>query len=783
MSKNLNILFEFTRKIHKAGHLSSAALGYADLLQGDPDFPHVRYLYACTLVALGRAEEALPEIQTHLKQRMNHTPGWVTLGDCYSRQKKIPEAASAYQEAIRLESNNLDAAIGVGNLLIHQEKWDELNAFVDSLLKVHPGDINVLGLKTSACKMLEDHKAGLIACAAFMARNGHSEECHKWAESFFTPLVHPDDAVLEAINSVDHICSKVLYYRASLRARRLKTALEVLEEIREADPDYRHLSLELIADSLQFNKFYGAAEPYHWEILEKDPSNDKRLRQLIENTLSHAKRDFPEKYADARELAKILVERSGESIESYGLMASIYMHAQRPEMALPYYDRIIEKEPDHPLASSYLFTLNYDEHRPPEEIFRAHLDWGKRFSAKFKVKGTLEYIDRDPNRRLRIGYISPDLGNHPCGYFSIDIFKEHNPEEVEVFLYSNRFQEDGDDKLSQQFRSYVGEDHWRWTRGLSTEKLRRIVQNDQIDVLIDMAGHTAHNRLDVLAARAAPIQVSWLGYANTTGLKEVDYRLSDAVVEPEGEADTRSIEKIYRMPNGFHMFNLCAELPEPSDPPCLSRGYITFGSYNNMNKLGSKSIELWAKLLKRVPNSKILLKHKTLAVLDNRESIRSLFAMQGIQAQRVILKTTTQGMAEHYKSYSDMDIALDPLAYNGTTTSCDALAMGLPILTLPGQTHSSRVTSSLLHRVGLEQWAAQSEEEFLKIGAMAAQNPTMLKEIRKELQQRFRASPLGDGPGMARDLEQAFRNMWIAFCHGGHAEQHAESKAQATVDI
>jgi tetratricopeptide (TPR) repeat protein len=764
MSSDPNTLFEFSRKIHQAGHLDSAVLGYADLLKATPDYPHARYLYACALVGLNHPDKALPEIQAHLKKERNHAPGWVTLGDCYSQQEMFSEAAATYQEAIRLEPKNLDAAKGLGNLLVDQSKWTELNKFADSLLKVHPGEIAVLGFKSSACKLLEDHKAGLIACAEFMARNGHSEKCHEWAEEFFTPLIHPDDAVLEAIKSVDHIRGKVLYYRANLRAGRLKIALEVLQEIREADPDYQHLQLEFIADSLQYNKFYGAAEPYRWELVEKYPDNDKLLIKLIENTLDHAKRDFPEKYSDARELGKILMERSDETIESFGLMASIYMHASRPEMALPYYDHIIEQQPDHPLASPYLFTLNYDERRPPEQVFQAHVNWGERFASNFQASGNFEPLDKNPLRPLRIGYISPDLGQHPVGFFAIDIFKEHNPEQVEVFLYSNRLQGIGDDKLSQQFRAQVGEDHWRWTRGFSTAKVVRMIRDDKIDVLVDMAGHTGYNRLDVLASRAAPIQVSWLGYANTTGLKEVDYRLSDAIVEPEGDADARSVEKIYRMPNGFHMFNLHPQLPKPSAPPCLERCHITFGSYNNMNKLGSKSIELWSKLLKRVPNSKILLKHKTLAVLDNRESLRSLFAMHGIQAHRVILRTTTPGLVEHYKSYGEMDIALDPLAYNGTTTSCDALAMGLPILTLPGRTHASRVTASLLHRVGLDDWIAQSEEDFLTIGALAAQNPGMLKALRKELPGRFRCSPLGDGPGMARDLEQAYRHMWREFC-------------------
>jgi protein O-GlcNAc transferase len=765
MSKDPLTLFETARGMHQAGQTEAATRHYAELLALEPGYPHAGYLYAVALVSLNRAAEALPQIQAHLKQRMEHVPGWVTLGDCYARQDKIPEAAAAYQEALRLEPKNFDAALGLGQLLVTEERWEALSRFADPILQLNPSSLPALGLKVRALDGLHDYKAGLAACVDYLARNEFSAECFEWAQQCFDKVPHPSTELLEQIKAVDHIECWILHYRACLRAKQLAAALETLNRIREADPDYKHLSLAFIADSLQNAEFYGAAEPHHWELVARNPQDDQRLVRLIRNTLDFAKRDHPEKYADARELGQLLLERCGDTIECCAVMSDIYMHASRPELALPYKERILAEQPEHPLASSYLFVLNYDERRPAQEIFQAHRDWGRRYQAKFDASHHFEARERNPQRKLRVGYLSPDLGQHPVGFFAIDIFKAHDPNTVEVFLYSNRHQENGDDKLSQKFRAQVGEDHWRWTRGLSTEKLRDLIRDDAIDILIEMAGHTGHNRLDALASRSAPVQVSWLGYPNTTGLETVDYRLSDAITEPEGAADTRSTETIYRLPNGFHMFSLPAELPEPAEPPCLKRGYITFGSYNNMNKLGSKSVELWAKLLKRVPNSRIVLKHKTLAFLDNRETLRSLFAMHGIQAHRVILKTTTAGMVQHYQSYGEMDIALDPLAYNGTTTSCDALAMGVPILTLPGQTHASRVTASLLHRVGLERWAASSEEEFLQIGSLAAQNPSMLQQLRQELPQRFRQSPLGDGPGMARDLEDAYRQMWQTFCN------------------
>jgi len=764
MNMDPDTLFQYARKIHQAGHPDAAAIGYKDLLEVAPDYPHANYLNAVALVAVSRADEALPFAQAHLKERSDHAPGWVTLGDCFSRQEKIAEAGSAYRHAMHLEPKNADAPVGIGQLLVHDNKWTELYDFASSLIRVHPSSVPALGLLIRALEHREDYKGGIVACANFLACNDFDQDVKLWAADFFVHVLSPDDAVLEAMQAVEAVQFRTLYFRACLRAKRLGDALEVLEKIHQEDPDHNFMTLAFTADALQNAEFFNAAAPYHWEVLAENPQNDDRLKRLIENTLGNAKKNSPEQYADARELAKILVDRSGESIESHSIMASIYMHASRPEMALPYLEYIVDLQPNHPQASPYLFSLNYDERRAPEEVFEAHKAWGRRYEMNFKQLGSFEDLDRTPERRLRIGYLSPDMGIHPVGYFTLNIFEHHNPTEVEVFIYSNRFQEIGDDAISKQFREQVGDDHWRWTRGLATAKLVEMIETDKIDILIDLAGHTGYNRMDALASRAAPLQVSWLGYANTTGLTQVDYRLSDAIVEPEGDADKRSVEKIYRMPNGFHSFKVPENLPEPSPPPCISRGHITFGTYNNMNKLGSRSVELWAKLLKRVPGSKILFKHKSLAVLDNRESLRSLFAMHGIQAQRVILRTTTPDKVDHFKSYKEIDIALDPLAYNGTTTSCDALMMGLPILTLPGRTHASRVTASLLHRVGLDEWVAKDEEDFLRIGAMAAQNVAMLKELRIQLPKRFLESPLSNGPLMAADLEQAYRSIWTDYC-------------------
>lgn len=763
MKLDTDTLFYLARKNHQAGQVEAAILGYRELLLVEPDYPHASYLLGVALLGQAQYMEARLALEKHLTQRPDHIPGWVALADVHMALGQDSDALKAIQRALKLDFSSIEACKGMARLLVRKGDPEQILAYCRPLLKVHRSDKEVLSMLIGAMQSLELYLDAFLACASFCGHQADSEVIG-WMEELFHRLKYPGADMLEALREFEDPRLLALYFRACIRAKDEAAALEAYRRLRSVDPENRVLSLEFLADAFQNVELYKAAEALHWELLERDPFNDKRLKRLIDNTLGRAKSDNPDQYDDALELANILMSRRPDDTDSFVAMANVYMGASRPELAMPYYDRIIALKPDHPLASPYLFTQNYDESRSAKKVYQAHRDWAQRFAQKHPETFLHGTVRTAPKDRLRIGYVSPDFGIHPVGYFSIEIIKAHSPETVDVFLYCNRDAEAGNDYLAQQFQEVVGPERWRWTRSWPTEKLLAKIEEDEIDVLVDMAGHTAYNRLDVFSRRGAPIQVSWLGYPNTTGLKTIDYRFSDEVVEPQGKVDLLSSEKIYRLPNGFHTYALSSELPPVADPPCLRSGFVTFGSYNNMNKLGSRSIDLWSQLLKRVPRSRLILKHKSLSVLNNREYLRSCFAMHGIQAHRIELRDATPGHVAHLATYGDIDVALDPLAYNGTTTSCDALVMGVPILTMPGETHASRVTSSLLTRLGLTGWIAESEEQFLQIGQYAAQNMDSLKNVRMGLREKFRNSPLGKGEVIARDMEAAYREMWTGYC-------------------
>jgi protein O-GlcNAc transferase len=411
--------------------------------------------------------------------------------------------------------------------------------------------------------------------------------------------------------------------------------------------------------------------------------------------------------------------------------------------------------------SNLLLELHYDHTATPQEIFAEHLRFAERFGPRPDSALPQEYPnDRFPDRRLRVGYVSPDFRSHPVAYFVEPLLAQHDPARVEVFCYAHDFRPD---EVTQRLRELNVT--WREIQDLDDSAAARLVRDDQIDVLVDLAGHTAHSRLLVLGERPAPVQVTYLGYPNTTGLREVDYRLTDAFADPPGEADALSVERLVRLPWSAWCYAPPGEAPGVNDdPPARRTGRVTFASFNAIPKINPPTIELWARLLHRVAGSRLLL--KAVAFIDDATArrIAGEFAAHGIGADRLELRKPQSAMADHFASYHDVDVALDPSPYNGTTTTCEALWMGVPVVTIAGRTHASRVGVSMLSNVGLPELIAKSSDDFLDVASKLAGDLDRLAALRAGLRARMRASPLMEAQGFARDVEHAYRAMWKEWC-------------------
>jgi predicted O-linked N-acetylglucosamine transferase (SPINDLY family) len=419
--------------------------------------------------------------------------------------------------------------------------------------------------------------------------------------------------------------------------------------------------------------------------------------------------------------------------------------------AVASYRAALVHQPRATTHSNLLLALNYLPEMTPAEVFAEHHRWAALYAEPLTAA-----IQRPPpaprgGRRLRVGYVSPDFCHHAVAYFFEPVLAAHDRARVEVFCYSNTPLADA---VTARLRATA--EHWRDIAPLADEATAALIRGDGIDVLVDLAGHTARHRLLVFARRSASAQITWLGYPNTTGLSAMDARLTDAICDPVGATDSFHTEKLLRMPGPFSVYQPPADAPAPvitDGPP--ARPTITFGCFNNFAKVTPAVIAIWARLLATMPTARLFLKSRGLSDPATAARIRADFAHHGIAPDRITLDGRELSVAAHLALYHRVDVALDTFPYNGATTTCEALWMGVPVVTLAGRTHVARVGASLLTHLGEPGWIAHDSHAYLAIARALATDGARLSELRATLREKMRASPLCDAPRFTRALETA----------------------------
>lgn len=405
--------------------------------------------------------------------------------------------------------------------------------------------------------------------------------------------------------------------------------------------------------------------------------------------------------------------------------------------------------------SNLLFALHSDPSTTPAELLSESQAFDQRHAPSRAALARPLDPNRDPGRRLRVGYLSPDLREHSCAYFLEPLLAAHHREEFELYAYAEVRRPDA---VTARLRSLF--DHWCSTVGLSDAALVEQIRADRIDVLVDLAGHSAGNRLTALLARPAPVQVTWLGYPGTTGLSTVDYRLTDHQSDPSGTTDAFHSEALLRLDDGLHCYLPPIDAPEVSRLPSASDRHLTFGSFNQLAKMNADVVAAWSRILGAVKGSRLCLKSSALSQSSVRARVLDAFASQGVVAERLDLLAWTASTRDHLQLYERVDLALDPFPYNGTATTCEALWMGVPVLSLVGERHAARVGLSLLSLVGHPEFVASSVDDYVTLAIELARDPSRLAALRSSLREEMRASPLCDAPRFARSVESAYRRMW-----------------------
>jgi predicted O-linked N-acetylglucosamine transferase (SPINDLY family) len=719
---------------HRAGQLPQARDLYQRVLEADPRNVDALNLLGVLHSQTGDLPSACEALERAVAARPQYAEASANLGMVLRQAGRVTESEAACRRAIALKPELVEAHNNLGAALEDRGAVAEAVASYRRAAQLQPGRADVrfnlanalaklgareeaAGLYGSILALAPNYVPALINLARIEAGAGRETE----AETLFSRALSLDPANGDAQAGLGLI---------ALGRGEYEKAAELLGAAGRGQPQRAEWH-RLGAVALQRLGRHDEAAASFRRALDADAGNGDAWIGWVASLASSARQE--EALAAAREGLKQLEGRALDSEE------------ERERWAL--------------VHSALLLSLNYAEVVTPEEILAEHRRWDEVHARPLAPARRPRPAPSEAERRLRIGYVSADFYEHPVACFLEPIFAHHDREQFEIFLYSGTARADA---VTDRFRGYA--DGWRdLARGRGAEDARCIAE-DRVDILVDLGGHTGGFLL--LFARApAPVQVAYLGYPCTTGLSLMDWRLTDARADPP-ETQPFSSERLLHLPGSYFCYRPPADSPAPVQAPALRGGHVTFGSFNNPAKITRAAIAHWAEVLRAVPDSRLLLKFGGLDQPAMQERLRGRFAEGGIAPERLEFRGVTKDRAAHLATFNEVDIALDSWPYNGATTTCEALWMGVPVVSLRGATHASRMGWSLLSAAGLPELAAASPEEFVARAVSMASDVQRLAALRRELRGRFEASSLRDEAGFTRNFEQALRRVWRERCAG-----------------
>ncbi len=448
--------------------------------------------------------------------------------------------------------------------------------------------------------------------------------------------------------------------------------------------------------------------------------------------------------------------------------------AHRVDEAVAAYDEVLAKHPaNHEARSARLLSRHYLDGVEREALLREHQAFGHTVRDAMGLSPSPKFAHLpDPERRLRVAFLSPDLRAHSVAYFLEPLLAQLDRTQFEIFLYHDHARVDA---MSERLRAQAAQ--WRHVAGWPDGRVEAAMRADAPDVVIDLAGHTGFNRLPLFARRLAPVQITYLGYPDTTGLAEMDYRFTDAIADPAGDADRFHTERLVRFAPTAWAYAPPRDAPEPLRE---AEGPVTFGCFNNFSKVSDTTLTLWSRILAAVPDARLLLKSQGLDTPANQAWCRERFARCGIAAERVELLGRIVGLAAHLAAYRRIDVALDTYPYHGTTTTCEALWMGVPVVTLAGDRHVSRVGASLLASVDRAEWVANTADDYARIAAGLAAAGRRTEDASRALREALQGAALMDHAAQARRFGEALRECWRRWCGGAAGDQATPERAAMT---
>lgn len=559
-----------------------------------------------------------------------------------------------------------------------------------------------------------------------------------------------------------HVCRAKTYLMMELPGRAI-AQLETALEIAPSDPD-------ILLELAQCSHDVGDHTKMLWYALSATQKNPDNAKAAISYAGFLMKTRY---YTTARDFLLSIEDKFPDEPEIPSILCQCYSQLSDAEAGYRYGLRAIEMVPDNPsVYMMILFAMNYLQRIDAEETFSLAKKFGEAASSQMQyLKPFMPTGSRDPERKLRVGFFSADLREHSCSYYIEAVFRHLDRERFTVVAIPTVNRSDSRTTILRQMA-----DEWV-NAGSFNDKLINMTERMRLlslDVAFDLGGHTSNNALMQFAGRMAPIQVNWMGYPNTTGLRAMDYRLIDEVTDPPGLTDPYYTETLVRMPAPF----LCYAPPR-STPPVedkSARSDIVFGSFNATAKFNPPVIEAWTRILERVPNSRLVIKSHQLADDELRKGFMDYMCQFGADPARIEIFRPMPGTFDHLNLYNEVDIGLDTFPYNGTTTTCEAMWMGVPVVTFAGDVHSARVGATLCQAVGLEEMVAGDIDGYVDHAVALAENVARLRTLQQGLRERLRQSVLCDQVGYVRRFEQILRKLWQDYCADGLYEEQRRAR-------
>lgn len=718
-TKDPDELLDLALAHHEAGRLVEAEALYRDILQLDATHPGALFYLGGIAYADGRHDFAAELIALTLADQPDDPEALYLMGLIELGLGRIADAIERMQQMLALQPNAA-AHCRAGEWLCREQRVDEATAHFHAALALDSACVEAL--------------CGLGSTFKIQYRLEEAAASYRRALALAPELPAALENLGQILQVQGHLEEASAIYRRELALR--PTAIT-----------YTNLGSVLYAQ----NRPDEAIDCYRQALALDDGT------ALAHNNLGVALCDQGQLDAAIACYRRAIAARF-DYPEAHRNLGAALKDRGELEAATASLRQALALKPDYVETwSDYLATLQYLPDVSREQLFEEHVQFGECLEAPLRAsRPQHERVRAEPKRRLRIGFVSGDLHMHPVGFFLENALRHINREQLDIVLYSNGHKSDA---LTARLRAM--DFAWVELHDLQDDAAAQRIRLDAIDILVDLAGHTGQNRLPVFARKPAPIQVTWLGYWATTGLRAIDYILCDAHCLPENERRFFVEQPLY-LPET----RLCFTPPADDIPinplPAYERGYVTFGCFNNLSKMTDAVVAVWALILLGVAGSRLFLKSKPLAEDAVRREVLARFAAHSIGAERLLLEGSSM-RAQYFAAYRSVDIVLDPFPFTGGTTSIEGLWMGVPVLTLRGDRMIAHQGEAILHNVGLADWIAADVDAYVQQAVARAGDLQSLAKLRGELRERLLASPLCDGPRFAKNLESAFKRMWEVY--------------------